>query len=98
MKQLGRSVGRAGDYNHLFSLAPSVPSPPRVHTAALRYSKATATVVALPLTSDPLCLTALARVKLCALVYLDVPLAPQLQLPANPHCARETILLLYHEE
>jgi len=76
MKQLGRSVGRAGDYNHLFSLAPSVPSPPRVHTAALRYSKATATVVALPLTSDPLCLTALARVKLCALVYLDVPLAP----------------------
>lgn len=99
MKQLGRSVGRAGDYNHLFSLAPSVPSPPRVHAAALRYSKATATVVALPLTSDPLCLTALARVKLRALIYLDCSShSSQLQLPANPHCARETILLLHHEE
>lgn len=67
MKQLGRSVGRAGDYNHLLSL--SLPSLPSVHTAALRYSKATATVVALPLTSAPLCLTALARIKRCSLDY-----------------------------
>lgn len=60
MKQLGRSVGRAGDYNHLlFSLSDSFfsLSPPRVHAAALRYSKATAAAdssAALPLTSAPL--------------------------------------------
>lgn len=78
MKQVGRSVGWAADYNHLFSLTllSFSLSSPRVHTAALRYSKATTAVdstaalplfrsSALPLTSAPLCSSLLLSAPLC---------------------------------
>ena len=76
----GRSVGRVTTTtSSSLTLALSFPS--LLRPAALRYSNATATAAdssaALPLTSAPLCLMALARVKWYALVCPSSPLVPR---------------------
>jgi len=107
MKQLGRSVGRLQPPPPL-SLSLSLSRFfPLLHTAALRRSKALLLPllytlplhVSLSLCSSPVDGASASKTERVGTPRYTSPLSSGVATAtANPKCARETILLLYHEE